>query len=124
MYRLLVVMLCILSFNLAANEAAPSAPGGSHAPVTNPDAETRQNMALVGGALIGMIGASGVVGIISAATMTLEGAGIVEALEAGAGLTMPLAILSGILGAMFTNEFVLQQINAFNVPSAHKAPSH
>ncbi|KOR29366.1 hypothetical protein TI04_08815 [Achromatium sp. WMS2] len=110
MFKLLItlsLLMSLASFNLMANTAANS---GAHA--ITPDAETNQNLAIVGGGLVGLLVASGAAGLISSSVMMLEGAGVAEAIEAGAGLTMPVAVLSAILGGMFAQEFVLRTIES------------
>lgn len=101
MRNLLIITLLCVSFNSMANEAQLNT-----APV-----DPNYNLSLIGGGVLGILLASGAVGILSTISMTLEGAGITEAMEAGAGLTMPLAVLSAILGGFFAQEYVLQNIN-------------
>lgn len=113
MYRLIAVILLGLSLSVSTVDAATHGTEAvAHGAVSSAD-ETNKNMAMVGGGLLGILLASGAVGLISASTMVLEGAAIGEALEAGAGLPMSLAVLSAILGSLLTQEFVLEQITAF-----------
>jgi hypothetical protein len=96
----LAVMVLVLG--LAGLPAAGAAEKRA-API--PVAETRYEMppvlALIGGALVGVVLASGVVNLGAATLMAAEGAGIAEALEAGAALPLPVAGLSAVLGAVF-----------------------
>jgi len=83
--------------------------------------DNNKNLAMLAGGLLGILLASGAVGLISTSTMIFEGAAITEAIEAGAGLPMSLAVLSAILGALFTQDHILKEINAYQEHRANKA---
>ena len=70
-----------------------------------------KDLALVGGAVLGLVVASGVVNLVNAGTMIYGGTAIADALEGGAGLTMPMALLGVALGAVLGQETVLRNIN-------------
>jgi len=108
--------MCI-NFGAMANEMSTSA-----APV-----DPNYNLSLAAGGVFGLLLASGAVGLVTASSMVLEGAGITEAMEAGAGLTMPLAVLSAILGGFFAQEAMLRHINTLqqiNVPHKGGGSAH
>jgi len=117
MYKLLAVVLLSLTFSLSA-VATPV-----HAAPNKED--FNKNLAMVGGGVLGVVLASGVVGIASATTMMFEGAGFVEAMESGAGLALPVTLLGAILGAVFGQDLVLRNINNFNASvGTSEAPAH
>ena len=70
-----------------------------------------KDFALVGGAVLGLVVASGLVGLVNAGSMISGGSAIADALEGGAGLTMPMALLGAALGGVFGQETVLRNIN-------------
>jgi hypothetical protein len=116
MKKVFAVLLMCANFNSLATESSHSAP-----PV-----DPNYNMSLIAGGIFGVVLASGAVGLITASSMVLEGAGVTEAMEAGAGLTMPLAVLSAILGGFFTQEFMLKSIKTLqlNVPQGPSGGGH
>jgi hypothetical protein len=122
MYKLLAIILLGLSLSISttAGASAPHGAAGTNGAASASD-DTNKNLAMIGGGLLGMLLASGAVGLISTGTMVLEGTAIADAIEAGAGLPMSLAVLSAILGALFTQDAVLEQINAFQKHRANTA---
>lgn len=121
MRKLLIIGLLCINCSAMANEAQFNAQFNA-APM-----DPNYNLSLIGGGVLGMLLASGTVGILSTISMTLEGAGVAEAMEAGAGLTMPVAVLSAILGAFFAQEYVLKAINEFQASGkagGHAGSSH
>jgi len=81
-----------------------------------------RNLALIGGGLLGVVLASGAINLGVAGSMMYQGAAVAEALEAGAGLPLPLALLAGTLGALFGQDLVL----AVLAPAGgeHAKPAH
>ncbi|CAK0758640.1 conserved exported hypothetical protein [Gammaproteobacteria bacterium] len=73
-----------------------------------------KNLAMLGAGVLGVVLASGTVGLISSSTMMYEGAGFAEAMESGAGLSLPLVLLSAVLGGVFGQDFVQRNIHALN----------
>ena len=69
-----------------------------------------KEVAMVGGAVLGLVIASGVVNLVNAGTMIYGGAAIADALEGGAGLAMPMALLGAALGVVLGQETVLRNI--------------
>ena len=70
-----------------------------------------KDLALVGGGVLGLVMVSGVVGLVNAGTMIYGGTAIADALEGGAGIAMPMALLGAALGAVLGQETVLRNIN-------------
>ncbi|CAK0775467.1 conserved membrane hypothetical protein [Gammaproteobacteria bacterium] len=116
MRKLLAVVLLMLTFSFSAL-GAPAA----HAAQNRDD--LNKNLALVGGGMLGVVLASGAVGLISASSMMYEGAGFAEALESGAGLSLPVGLLTAVLGAVFGQDFVLRNINNYSA-GAEPPPGH
>ncbi|CAK0749050.1 exported hypothetical protein [uncultured Gammaproteobacteria bacterium] len=77
---------------------------------------------LVGG-LVGVVLASGSIGIIQAVTMMAEGAEVMEALEARAALTPPITVLGAVLGAVFIPDLLGQNQHATPVQTHEGAGS-
>lgn len=121
MYRLIVVLLLCVSFGLSAAEV-PAHTGAADV-VANANGEPNQTVSMIGGGLLGMVVASGMLGMLFATTMMFEGTGITEAVETGANLPMPIAVLSAILGGVFAQDFVQRNIKylstEWNKTSAH-----
>lgn len=113
MYKLIMIVLLSLSFSIPAMGASP----GTH---TQTDTFNK-NLAILGGGALGIVLASGAVGLVSSGSLMYEGAAVADALEAGAGLSLPVTFLSAILGAVFAQDFVLRNIQDFN---ASGEPSH
>ena len=122
MSKLFAVILLglIWSVPMAASATSFSA---SHDAAAHSGSDMNRNLALVGGGLLGLLLASGAVNLISAGLMISEGTGIAEAMEAGAGLSMPLTVLSAVLGAVFGQEYVLHYINSFR-SGEHEGSGH
>ena len=82
-----------------------------------------RNLALLGGGLLGVVLASGAINIAMAGSMMYQGVAVAEALEGGAGLTMPIALLAGALGALFGQEPVLALLAPAEAGD-HPKPAH
>ncbi|CAK0756410.1 conserved membrane hypothetical protein [Gammaproteobacteria bacterium] len=106
MYKLLAVVLLSLTFSVSAL--------GASTPTASNKENFNKNLAMVGGGVLGVVLASGLVGLASASTMMYEGAGFADAMESGTGLALPMAALSAILGAVFGQDMVLRNINSIN----------
>jgi hypothetical protein len=104
MYKLLMVILLSLSFSFPAMGASAEAPSDNF----------NKNLAMLGGGVLGIVLASGAVGLVSSGTLMYEGAAVADAMEAGAGLSLPVTFLSAVLGAVFAQDFVLRNIRDFN----------
>ncbi len=83
----------------------------THASAPHAQSGLNKDLALVGGGVLGLVVASGVVGLVNAGTMIYGGTAIADALEGGAGLSMPLALLGVALGAVLGQETVLRNLN-------------
>ncbi len=70
-----------------------------------------KSLTLVGSGLLGVVLASGAIGLVSAGSMMIEGTGFADALESGAGLALPVALLSGVLGIVFGQEMVGRNVD-------------
>lgn len=121
MYKLFAIMLLGLIWTLPLTAAQSHS--GAHDTEIHAGNETNRNLALVGGGLLGVLLASGAVNLISAGAMMAEGTGFAEAMEAGAGLSMPLTLLTAVLGVIFGQDFVLGQINAYQA-GGHQSSAH
>lgn len=121
MHRLAVIMLVLVLGGLPAALGAETRP-----PAAKPVAEASSGLppvlALIGGGVIGVVLAAGVVNLGSAALMLVEGAGFAEALEAGASLPLPVAALSLVLGGLFGRDLFLPA-KATAAPAPVAAPA-
>ncbi|MEI6559542.1 MAG: hypothetical protein WCO00_14150 [Rhodospirillaceae bacterium] len=110
-----VVLLSLLVGLSAAADAQtrPAAPHKAEAAHTSAPRTSglTKDMALVGGAVLGLVVASGIVNLVNAGTMIYGGTAIADALESGAGLAMPVALLGAALGAVFGQETIVRNIN-------------
>ncbi len=68
------------------------------------------DLATVGGGLLALVTASGLVNLYEAGSMAFQGAAFTEAVEVGAGLPLPVAALAVILGGMYGQDIVKQSI--------------
>jgi len=84
--------------------AAPN--GGSGGFFTN----INRDAALAGGAVLGLVLASGVVNLINAGTLMYGGAAVFEALESGAGIGVPVVLLGATLGAVFGQDLIYRNL--------------
>jgi len=108
MYKLLVVFLLSISLMIPVHGAEIQI--AHNAPDTY-----NKNLAMVGAGMLGILLASGAIGLINSGTMMYEGAGFAEAMEGGAGLSLPMTFLTAVLGAVFAQDFVLRNINNLNL---------
>ncbi len=91
---------------------AANAQGHTAAPTPAHRSQTLgKDAATLAGGVLGLVVASGIVGVVNAGTLAFSGTAIVDALEAGANLTLPMALLGAGLGAVFGQETVLRNIN-------------
>ena len=95
----------------AGAQTHPAAAPAAHKEAAGHSAGLTKEVAFVGGAVLGLVVASGVVGLVNAGTMIYGGAAIADALEGGAGLAMPVALLGAALGAVLGQETVLRNLN-------------
>ncbi len=68
------------------------------------------DLATVGGGLLALVTASGLVNMYNAGAMVTQGTSFVEAMEVGAGLPVPAAILAILLGGYYGQDIVKQAI--------------
>lgn len=118
MNKLIIVTLMMLSVSLPAVSAEP--PSVKTNNLTSSE-NFNKNLSMVGAGLLGLVLASGAAGLMSTTSMMYEGAALSEAIEAGAGLSLPVAMLSAVLGGVFGQEFVQRNINSFNISTE---PTH
>jgi hypothetical protein len=100
-----VVMLGVLVCLPGAAAAQTKAPRNGKPPASAVDYYSRE-IAIVGGGVLGLLVATGAINLVAAGTMAYEGMAIGEALEAGAGLPMPVAVLSAAIGAVLGQDFI------------------
>jgi len=115
---LVAVILLGLMVGVSFSADAQTRPATKKTETHAPSAVNR-NLALIGGGVLGMVLASGAINLVTAGSMMYQGAAIAEALEAGAGLSIPVALLAGTLGALFGQDIVL---TALKPAAAGEAP--
>ncbi|MEI8393577.1 MAG: hypothetical protein WCF85_02500 [Rhodospirillaceae bacterium] len=99
----------------------------THAPAAKTDSRAyytlNRDLALVGGGVLGLVLASGLINLGFAGAMMLETGAIVDSLEAGASLPLPLALLAGGLGAMFGQDLVYNNLPTITIspPAGERA---
>lgn len=82
------------------------------------------DLATVGGGALGLIIASGMVGLYNAVSFMSQGAPAVEALEAGAGLPVMAAVVAVIAGGVLARDIVANEILPLFAPAEHGKPAH
>jgi len=112
MYKLFIVLLLALSFSMPSFGTEPVHGSGNAGNVGN-SANFNKNLAMVGAGAFGLVLASGAVGLFSATSMMVEGSAFADAMESGAGLSLPVTLLSAVLGAVFGQDLVLRNIQNF-----------
>jgi predicted phage tail protein len=104
MRRLVIIALVALIGWLPATAHAQT---GSSSITVGSDFSIHPAIAVVAGAVTGVVLASAVAGSLITGSLMLEGASLSEALEAGTGLTIPAigasAVLGGLLGHLLFN---------------------
>ncbi len=105
MKKMLAIIVLGLVCSLPALGATTARESGE-----NPD--LHKTLSMVGGGLLGVELASGAIGVLSASSMMYEGAAFADAMESGAGLSLPLTLLSAVLGGVFGQELVMRNLNA------------
>jgi hypothetical protein len=121
MYKLIIAMLLSLSLSLPV--AAAEGHGGARGTEAAGRQDMNRNLSLIGGGLVGLLVAAGLVNLMSAGAMLYEGAGFTEAMETGAGLSIPVTVLSAVLGAVLAQDFVLRNIEAYQA-GGHPTSAH
>ena len=104
MRRLVAALLLVFLAALPGSADAqthPSRKTESAAPAALP-----HSLAMVGGAALGLVVASGIVGLVNAGGMIYGGAAIADALEGGANLAVPMALLGVVVGAVLGTDTV------------------
>lgn len=79
------------------------------------------DLSSVGGALVGVVAASGLLGLYNTGALVYQGAAFVEALEAGTGLPLPATLLALVLGGMFAKDVVANAVAPFLAADDHPA---
>ena len=107
MRRLILIALVVLLGGLPASGAWAQAPTTPPPVTVASDFSIHPVIAVVAGAVTGMVVASAVAGTMISASLLLEGVPLGEALEAGTGLSLPAigasAVLGGLLGHLLFN---------------------
>lgn len=117
MYKSLMVVLVSFTLMLPVQ--------GAELQTTRNSSETfNKNLSMVGAGILGIVLASGALGLINSATLMAEGGGFTEALESGTGLSFPVTLLSAVLGAVFAQDFVARNIHNLNFSLTGDAASH
>ena len=102
MKKIVAVILLSLAFSVSALGATKE----------SDNANLNKSLSMVGGGVLGVVLASGAIGLVSAGSMLYEGSAFADAMESGAGLSVPLTFLSAILGAVFAQDLVLRNVEA------------
>ncbi|MEI6557712.1 MAG: hypothetical protein WCO00_04835 [Rhodospirillaceae bacterium] len=108
MRKVMVALAMVLALGLAVPAGAQT-----HAEARQTDNRSMAvtiDLATVGGGLLALVTASGLVSLYNAGSMMLQGTPIVEALEVGAGLPLPAVIVAVIVGGMYGQDIVKQSI--------------
>ena len=95
-----VVAALLLVFLVALPGPADAQTHPSHKTESAAPAVLPHDVAMVGGAVLGLVMASGIVGMVNAGSMIYGGAAFADALEGGANLAVPMALLGVVVGAV------------------------
>lgn len=120
MGKLIAVVLLSVVLG-AAPVLAAEGKAGTPAKEATVARDMNRDMAMLTAGVLGLVLASGAAGLISTGMMIGEGMAMAEALEAGAGLPMPVALLSAVLGGMFGQDLVLRNFNFVEGGDASRA---
>ena len=100
MRRLVIVALFVLIGWLPATAYAQAEPHAAQQQIGEADYGLHPVLAVIAGAVTGIVLASAVAGSLITATLLLEGAPLAESLEAGTGLSLPAIGASAVLGGL------------------------
>ena len=68
------------------------------------------DLATVGGGLVGLVAATGLVNLYNAGAMMVQGTAFVEAIETGAGLPILASAVAVVVGGMYAKDMVANDI--------------
>lgn len=105
MRRLIIIALVALFGWLPATAAQAQAQVRANPPQIADGIELNIHpvIAVIAGAVTGVVLASAVTGTLVSGSLLLEGASLAESLEAGTGLSLPLIGASAVLGGMLAH---------------------
>ncbi len=107
MRRLILIALVALLGGLPATAHAQAQKSPPAVAAESSDFNIHPVIAVVAGAVTGIVLASAVSGTLVSGSLLLEGTSLAEALEAGTGLSLPViatsAVLGGMLGHLLSN---------------------
>jgi len=106
--RILIAALAFVLVLGSATMAMAQSHGSSGSDARSPAVTI--DLASVGGGLIGLVAASGLVNIYTAGSMIAQGTPFVEALEAGAGLPLLASAVAVIVGGLYARDIVTNEI--------------
>ena len=99
--RRLIIIALVASFGwLPATAHAQTSPSQV---AVGTDLNIHPVIAVIAGAVTGIVLASAVTGTLVSGSLLLEGASLAESLEAGTGLSLPLIGTSAVLGGMLAH---------------------
>ena len=98
-----------LAIVLALGFTAPAMAQGHGESKQTPLAVTI-DLGTVGGGVLALVTASGLVGLYNAGSLAFQGTALAEALEVGAGLPLPAAVVALLVGGYYGQDIVKQSI--------------
>jgi len=104
-------LMAALVMALALGSTAPAvAQTHSESHPTDRSPSVTIDLATVGGGALGLVAASGLVGLYNAGSLMVQGAAFAEALEAGTGLPLLAAAAVVVVGGYYGQDLVRQLI--------------
>ena len=122
MRTVIAVLALVVLFGFAGPVRAEGHGDGS--PADSHPLSITLDLVSVGGGIVGLVVASGIVNLFNAGALMTQGTPIIEAMEAGAGLPLPVTALAVILGAVFCKDIVTKTILPIFVSNEHGKPTH
>ena len=104
-----IIAALVLVMAVGAAGAASAQTRSSQAVESHPPAITI-DVASVGGGLLGLVTATGLINLYSAGAMMAQGTGFVEAVETGTGLPLLAAAVAIVVGGIYARDVVANEI--------------